>query len=416
MDSHKIWIANLNDLLTNHVCQGLLKTYAEILRLCGGHKLKLSIQTAMEGISHLSSHKINSDYKVLLESLNRIGYTDTNLNDIITNAYSSYALSAIRSAGIKCDRLDASLLNGPKQGAFIHEVYINVARNLWTRPDVLIDQNVPQLKIYVKESIEQGIRSGVNLNYITAALAAGTANPVPPSVNQTVSLTIKERLNTLNGSKSILDDDDSDDVVSEEGETANIQATIKPMPAAPSMFGEMTIENDDLAPDNMTITDSSLQVNASLPPMSIKSGSKKEDEMIINVTHHRDMPFDIDNTSSYTVQDDEDEDDEDEDDEDNEDNEDEDNVTLSSKPSVLSSQSKSQSSSLKSKSKSNNKEVVDMLRDDDSIPSYLVAGAITLPDTLRSGQKQDVDTNSTYSVTLLSHRDMLSSRLSKLGF
>jgi hypothetical protein len=145
MDSHKIWIANLNDLLTNHICQGLLKTYAEILRLCGGHKLKLSIQTAMEGISHLSSHKINSDYKVLLESLNLIGYTDINLNDLITNAYSSYALSALRSAGIKCDRLDVSLLNGPKQGAFIHEVYINVARNLWTRPDVLIDQNVPQL-------------------------------------------------------------------------------------------------------------------------------------------------------------------------------------------------------------------------------------------------------------------------------
>lgn len=415
MDSHKIWIANLNDLLTNHICQGLLKTYAEILRLCGGHKLKLSIQTAMEGISHLSSHKINSDYKVLLESLNRIGYTDTNLNDLISNAYSSYALSAIRSAGIKCDRLDASLLNGPKQGSFIHEVYINVARNLWTRPDILIDQNVPQLKIYVKESIEQAVRSGVNLNYITAALAAGTANPVPPSVNQTVSLTIKERLNTLNGSKSILDDDDSDDVISEEGETANIQATIKPMPGAPSILGEMTIENDDLAPDNMTITDSSLQVNASLPPMSIKSGSKKEDEMIINVTHHRDMPFDIDNTSSYTVEDDDDEDEDDDDNNDDNDDKDDDEVTLSSsRQSVLSTKSKSKSSN---SSKPHKKEV-DM-RDDESIPSYLVAGEIALPDEKKdneSKRQKDDDTNSTYSVTLLSHRDMLSSRLSKLGF
>jgi hypothetical protein len=106
MESHKIWIANLQDMLLNHVCQGFLKTYAEIVRLCQGYKVKFSIQTAMEGIAHLSSHKINSDYRVLLESLSKIGITEKNLNDLILNSYSSYALTAVRAAGMKCERLD----------------------------------------------------------------------------------------------------------------------------------------------------------------------------------------------------------------------------------------------------------------------------------------------------------------------
>ena len=131
------------------------------------------------------------------------------------------------------------------------------------------------------------------------------------------------------------------------------------------------------------------------------------------------MPFDIDNTSSYTVEDDDDEDEDDDDNNDDNDDKDDDEVTLSSsRQSVLSTKSKSKSKSQSSNSSKPHKKEVDM-RDDESIPSYLVAGEIALPDEKKDNeskrQKED-DTNSTYSVTLLSHRDMLSSRLSKLGF
>ena len=137
--------------------------------------------------------------------------------------------------------------------------------------------------------------------------------------------------------------------------------------------------------------------------------------MIINVTHRRDMPFDIDNTSSYTVEEDEDDEEDEDNDEDNDDNgEDNDEVTISSSRQSLLSTKSQLKSQLKSNSSKPHKKEVDM-RDDESIPSYLVAGEIALPEKDNESKRHD-DTNSTYSVTLLSHRDMLSSRLSKLGF
>jgi len=462
MESHKIWIANLNDLLTNHICQGLIKTYTEIHRLCGGHKLKLSIQTAMEGIAHLSTHKLNADYKVLLDSLIRIGYNETNLNDLVNNAYSSYALSALRSAGIKCDRLDTGLLNGPKKSAFIHEVYINVARHIWTRPDVLIEQNIPQLKMYVRDSVEQAVRSGVNLNFIIDALATGSTVPAQVA---TPSLTIKERLSNLNGGKSILDDDSDDGVSEDEVITKpSVNRSRNVIPDAPSILGEMTIENDDLAPDNMTITtDSALTstlnstLNSTLTltrkttdaSLQVNKSNQSSDDMIINVTT-RGVPFELsENSSNYTVTDeDEDEDGEydEEDDDEDKDTDEETEVTLQrgsgagsgagtgsgsgaggegSVYTVYSDKTVKSLKSTKSLKTAPPSRDVNMLDDSESIPSFFVAGKID-PQNIRSVKvdtrptnekknKTTHDSTSAYSVTLLSHRDMLSSRLSRLG-
>jgi hypothetical protein len=451
MESHKIWIANLNDLLTNHVCQGLIKTYTEIHRLCGGHKLKLSIQTAMEGIAHLSAHKLNADYKVLIDSLVRIGYNETNLNELIGNAYSSYALSALRSAGIKCDRLDPSLLNGPRKSAFIHEVYINVARHIWTRPDVLIEQNIPQLKIYVREGVEQAVRSGVNLNFIIDALATGSKTP---AVASTPSLTIKERLSTLNGGKSILDDD-SDDGASDDNTAPMTGGGNKPsnIPDAPSALGEMTIENDDLAPDNMTITTattkattvttkattttatSATTATSKTADASLQVNKSTNDDMIINVTT-RHVPFELsESASNYTVTEDDEDDEDDEegdkdDDADGDDEDDEDKITEAVGGGVEGSMyTVATERTVKPVSP---KKEVNMVNDTDSLPSFLVVGEIKKDDVQsvradksksknkgqdKSKEKASVsDGNSSlYSITLLSHRDMLSSRLNRLG-
>jgi hypothetical protein len=303
MESHKIWMANLQDMLLNHVCQGFLKTHAEIVRLCGGYKVKFSIQTAMEGISHLSAHKINSDYRVLLESLSKIGITEKNLSDLITNSYTSYSLTALRSAGIKCDSLDPSLLNGPYGGAFIHEVYINVARSLWMRPDVLIDQNVPQLKLFVREGVEQAVRSGVNLNQLIAALNGLERPPVYPAPAKP---SIRDRMNMLNRGKTLLDDSDDD-----EETMASIAATpVKktgggsyPSRNIPDLdlgrigrsASELTIDDDDLAPDNMTITfNPSERSEERAPPAVLKSGSSSNGSGAHN---------DADNYEKFTVED-----------------------------------------------------------------------------------------------------------------
>jgi hypothetical protein len=276
MESHRIWIANLQDMLMTHVCQGLLKTYSEILRLCGGHKIKYSIQTAMEGIAHLNSHKINADYRILLESLAKMGYVESNLNDLLLNAYSSYALSALKSAGIPCEKLDPELLTGPKGSSFIHEIYINIARNLWMRPDVLVDNNVPQLKVYFKEAVEQAVRSGVNLNALIAALKAPADSKSTLNTSEDVikvgKPTIKEKLSMLNGSKTLLDDetssDDEEDLISIKKETKRPSGDEDSMPSFVDDPGSelMTIDDEELAPDNITITfDGDSYISDALP-------------------------------------------------------------------------------------------------------------------------------------------------------
>jgi hypothetical protein len=440
MESHRIWIANLQDMLMNHVCQGLLKTYSEILRLCGGHKIKYSIQTAMEGISHLTSHKINADYRILLESLSKIGYTEKNLNDLLMNSYSSYALSALKSAGIACEKLDPNLLTGPKSSAFIHEIYINVARNLWMRPDVLVDQNVPQLKLFVKEAVEQAVRSGVNLNSITAALAESKANlkesePSGKEAQQSKTAfkpTIKDRLNMINGGRTLLDDDASDDDLdSDQATEMSIHRSSVHRDSMPSFSDEpgsdlMTIEDDDFAPDNMTITfdatetstatatetkssdqvkfptvgqgvkkeyELSLEDDSPAPALpsehiTVKSAVKpvsigpvsasisqrdKGDDLVIDLTGAPASAPDLDEVSAYTVF------------------------------TALPSDMKQKQNSVHSPQESTKVE---------DIPGYLITDIVNL-DASQSGGNDDEA--SQYTITLLSHSDMLSSRLSRLG-
>jgi hypothetical protein len=406
MESHKIWIANLQDMLLNHVCQGFLKTHAEIVRLCGGYKLKVSIQTAMEGIAHLSAHKINSDYRVLIESLSNIGITEKNLNDLILNSYSSYALTAIRAAGIKCERLDPTLLNGPYNGPFIHEVYINVARNLWMRPDVLIDQNIPQLKQFVKDGVEQSVRNGVNLNFIVSALNGIDQASASPSTLKTKQ-TIRERMNMINGSKTLLDDSDDDEIMVTPNSKPPTNVSQRAIPAFDHPECELTIDNDDLAPDNMTITfDPSEDEEAVESVVTDETGVTEEtgETEETDVTETTGETAETEEETSYTIPDASrasssiidvklEGDDED--------------VQTSYTVSTIKGSTTNKTSKSKSKSKSKH------LKSSSEVDiSDMLAGEVVLKN---QGSENDNDTVSTYSVTLLSHNDMLSSRLSRLG-
>ena len=388
MESHKIWIANLQDALMNHICQGFLKTYAEIVRLCGGHKLKISIQTVMEGIPHLSSHKIMSDYKVFLESV-----PQEKLNHLIRNCYLSYAKSALESTGIT-KTVSPHKLTGPIGSNFIHEVYINVARYIWMRPDVLIDRNTMILKQFVKDGIEQAVRNGVDLKILSTD--SESTQPVtsvkPPS--------IKEQLNIINGRKTILDESSDEDEDDEDTKSVSILGranNILSLPSEPICNAEMTIDNDDLAPDNRTINfsvdeedDDTLRNFVEGIVINEKEGKSKLMDNTTAATSTstatdncltieystgkrsmgRDINLKIDDADDDTDMDTiggDDDDDDDDDDEDEDD--DEDDETISD---------------------------IDMVNTETDKDDY-------------------DDKKSTYSVTFLSHSDMLSSRLDKLG-
>jgi hypothetical protein len=388
MESHKIWISNLQDMVMNHVCQGFLKTYNELFRMCKGHKIKISVQTAMEGIPHLSMHKINADYKILLESLNKINFDEQNLLDLIKNCYSSYAISALTGAGIKCEKINAKYLTGPQGSAFIHEIYINVARVIWTNPTILVEKNIELLKLTVKDAVEKSIRDGVNLKFLsTVAFESEPNEPVPP-LKRVVPLTMKEK---FSNNKSILDDDSDDSIITEEeDDDTNIilRATnIVGIPEMDASNSEMTVDNDDYAPDNSTIN---IEIEKSPIP----------DEETISTSQ-----------TEYTI--------------------------YAQKPkTIIDVQLEDVNDELQSvnvKSQSVNLESVKSEDIKDDIPEELVLGVVeNVFSTFKINSKDEDshapselnddlsvyttdDTQSLYSVTLLSHDDMLSSRLSLIG-
>lgn len=413
MESHKIWIANLQDMVMNHVCQGFIKTYNELFRMCKGHKIKISVQTAMEGIPHLSMHKINADYKILLESLFKINFDESNLTDLIKNCYSSYALSALNGAGIKCKKINAKYLTGPQGSAFIHEIYINVARVVWTQPNILIEKNMELLKLTVKDAVEKSIRDGVNLKFLsTVACELEPMQPVP-SLKRVVPLTLKEQFSKTN--KSILDDDSDESIITDDDDTNIVlqAANIVGIPEMMASNSEMTIDDDEYAPDNATINisqekssdqitlaseytvfDNSKDVRKANCEIEVKLDGLSDDgipdELVTGVITHNDMK-----DSNFI-------------DEDLDNNE---GLQLNIKTKDLTCEEVT-TSDVKEEDFKDFKDDHDEDQDEDQDEEQ---------DSDESSLSEDAsvyyenDAHSIYSVTLLSESDMLSSRLEKIG-
>jgi hypothetical protein len=279
------------------------------------------------------------------------------------------------------------------------------------RPDILIDQNVPQLKEFVREGVEQAVRSGVNLNHIISYLNG--LESAPPPTDKAPKQSIKELMNIINGSKTLLDDSDEEESAEDNlpVKRGGGELTARPIPELESRsVSDLTIDNDDLAPDNLTIT---------IEEDKSKSEDKDEED-----------------------EEEDEEDEEDEDDEDDEDEEDEGGLNEEDEDEEGEESEATEKFSVKASDRGSGSSIfnVTLVGDDatDTVSQYTVttlkpptkkpitndtfdmsefiAGKVS-PKSAHDDNSNSAtsDTVSTYSVTLLSHNDMLSSRLSRLG-
>lgn len=268
----------LKDMIKTHIFNGLSETYRTVNQMTEGKRTLMAFQVALECIRELSRNKLNTDYNVLLQMLHRNNYDESSFERTIKNAFYEYARRALQSAGLECDKLNLDLIDVPNGMDFVHLVYINTAREVWTQPHLFAKEypasvqleNQRKVLVIIEASIERTVRDSVDLNKIITAYQTGTVMPTKRKIYEP---TLKEKFNQINRNKTLLDDStmlaneqDSDDLVVEavrhisnpsSSSSSSLNSGIKKLsnapPPTPSTIGAATIDNDDMAPDTETI-------------------------------------------------------------------------------------------------------------------------------------------------------------------
>jgi hypothetical protein len=187
---YQIWLEMLSDLITPHVFKGLTDVYSGVLRITCGVKTLIAFQLTLEGIKDLSNSKITADFNILAKKIVAQGYQATWFDDLIKNLFVNYAKTALKSAGVNWQDTPIALLEIPPGQQFVHQIYINSAREIWQnpalfwhkQPDSMRQENNNKIVDIIKNSILRSVRESINLNKIIAYQAVPPIVPPTPQV------------------------------------------------------------------------------------------------------------------------------------------------------------------------------------------------------------------------------------------
>jgi hypothetical protein len=255
----EVWLESINDILVPHIFKGLQEAYNTVNRLTGGTKVLLAFQVTLEGIKDLSQSKITADYTVLQNSLIKNGHDALWFETLLRHLYLNYGKSALLSAGLQInDNFNTDLIEVPKGPDFVREVYINTAREIWQKPflfthktdGITRQNNNNEIIIFIRNSIMRTVRDGLNLNRLLTSYAAGKMAPVEKKPSESID-SLRDRFKRMN----------QDNLFSSAGfinVNADAEESYLSEPAAPSLCD--TVDNDNLASDQDTISDNDEEV------------------------------------------------------------------------------------------------------------------------------------------------------------
>lgn len=170
-ESKNEWSARLVSILSFNIIQGINSIYTEALRLCEENdeqnKYLMTFQNLLSKIPDWSTTTIETERK-RIETVSGCKY----LEDLITCVHiiQLKALTCIR-VGLKQKKIDIDI---PSIDKFIHKVYINVARKLYSNV-YLFEQDIyplqkqknnRELELLVKEAILNTIRDNIPVEHI----------------------------------------------------------------------------------------------------------------------------------------------------------------------------------------------------------------------------------------------------------
>ena len=170
-ESKNEWSARLVSILSFNIIQGINSIYTEALRLCEANEEKnkylMTFQNLLSKIPDWSTTTVETERK-RIEVVSGCKY----LEDLITCVHiiQLKALTCIR-VGLKQKKIDIDI---PSIDKFIHKVYINVARKLYSNV-YLFEQDIyplqkqknnRELELLVKEAILNTIRDNIPVEHI----------------------------------------------------------------------------------------------------------------------------------------------------------------------------------------------------------------------------------------------------------
>lgn len=173
-ESKNEWCARLVNILTPEVIHGLKSIFSEAWKLCQDNdeidKYLMTFQTFLSRVPKWNSEIIENERKRIVESSGCMY-----LEDLITAVHiiQLKALSCVR-VGQKQKKID---INIPSVDNFIHKIYINVARKIYTNVYLFEKLNNPlqiqkhnrELEMIIRECILNSVRESVPVENILRA-------------------------------------------------------------------------------------------------------------------------------------------------------------------------------------------------------------------------------------------------------
>ena len=173
-ESKNEWCGRLLNIFTPLIIEGLKSIFSESTKLCSTNgemdKYLMTFQNFISRIPKWSQTIIEQEKERIIEK-SKCSY----LEDLITCVHiiQLKVLTAVR-VGQKQKKIDIEI---PKLDVFIHKIYINIARKVYTNvylfeiniPPLKVQKNNRQLEILVQESIMNTIRDSVPVEMILRA-------------------------------------------------------------------------------------------------------------------------------------------------------------------------------------------------------------------------------------------------------
>lgn len=170
-ESKNEWCARLVSVLTNHITEGINSIFDESTKLCaendGENKYLMTFQNLLSTIPNWNGTTIETERK-RIETSSGCKY----LEDLITCVHiiQLKALTCIR-VGQKQKKINIDI---PPIDKFIHQIYINTARKLYTNIYLFekdlyplqVQKNNRELEILIKEAILSTIRDNIPVEQI----------------------------------------------------------------------------------------------------------------------------------------------------------------------------------------------------------------------------------------------------------
>lgn len=330
-ESTNEWVSRLTGILTPCIIQGCKTLYHEAFKLClENDEEEKYLMTFQNFLSRIP--KWNND--IVEKEVERIKSTSgcDYLEDLITcvHVIQLKALTCIR-VGMKHKTIDIDI---PKLGQFVHKVYIQLARKLYTNvylfeehiPPLQIQRNNRELEVLTKECILEAVRESVPVESILKAYLDET---VEENVETMVTTVKEERKEVVSETAPDIDTDHVSETAQVGGattsETDDVELTTHTTETHPVSL--VVNEPETEVQTHMTLGETEVPLNTQPDiPSPVKQltfsnidQAQNEDKSVANVLAPKDIPtLERKSDENHLRRMLEEADDEDDDDEDNE--------------------------------------------------------------------------------------------------